>query len=304
MAFENGVAASPTQLRDALQAFAVANGWTINRADDNGEPRLFLSEADQFVQLRFRLEEIEYAGALGFSAGADWTDQAGYCGWDGDCWRLAYPLIYYFFAGADYIHCALEPSAGLFLHLSFGRLVKAGAYAGGQYVVGVYWSESSVNIDSPTDSDHVTLWDNLSYNMQSIAGMAYADIPEYTNKWGVFSGTGSSYGGAGYRLEGSGRTGYTSFPLHDYGPNSFNNLQPLYPFNVFASRDDDSGFMSFLGHAPGARFVNLEGYAPGAELTIGPDTWQVFPMRQKQDPALRDNTPNSGHYGVAYLKTL
>lgn len=54
------------------------------------------------------------------------------------------------------------------------------------------------------------------------------------------------------------------------------------------------------------RYLNIANFAPGQEITIGTDTWKVFPMLRKGvgtggNPA--GDIPYSDNHGYAFKKT-
>ena len=57
----------------------------------------------------------------------------------------------------------------------------------------------------------------------------------------------------------------------------------------------------WMGTQPDIAIINIGNYSPGDELTVGSDTWKVFPWVRKQ--FLDDETEETRHGGVAYKKT-
>lgn len=59
-----------------------------------------------------------------------------------------------------------------------------------------------------------------------------------------------------------------------------------------------------VGSVPDLRFVNIKNMSPQQEITLGDDTWKVFPQLRQADwlNGLTELMPSSGYYGLAFKK--
>ena len=81
---------------------------------------------------------------------------------------------------------------------------------------------------------------------------------------------------------------------------------PLGAYPVFYNPAN----MTYLGQYPDVRQCNVGNLSPAQEITLGPDTWLVFPLKRRGS---RDDTNygvspqpvvNSIEYGLAYKKVV
>lgn len=91
-------------------------------------------------------------------------------------------------------------------------------------------------------------------------------------------------------------------------PNTFNSMPPLIPVSVF-STDPTATTMGNttpwypIGNMPFIYMLNIFNISPGSDITIGSDTYKVFPMRKKSD-TWASNNPDNGTYRFGYaIKT-
>lgn len=84
----------------------------------------------------------------------------------------------------------------------------------------------------------------------------------------------------------------------------FVGLGPI--FMVMINGTTSTARNMFVGVAPNVRFCSVNGIAPGAELTIGSDTWVVFPVLRKTDwnELNVGRHITSGYTGYAYKKVV
>lgn len=297
MAYETGVANSPSDLLDKMRVFAAANGWTVNRWQNGNELCLQLGVQYVNVNAQDGNDLIVLYGSTGYDGGAAWNAQPGTSN-SIHCNGMAGPYAAYhlFSDGANYIHCAAEVSAGLFRHVVFGGIEKTGAFTGGAYVDAVHWDGAPIYIDNPDDERHSVLFDNNAlrdYFWGYGGGRLRADIDGLVDKWWAFDRNST------YRASGGIRSGGLLDWLSDRSPNTFNALTPLFPIYIHVKRPDAGSKWSILGTVRDLRFCDITHIDPGATLTIGSDDWMIFPIVQKNGGT---DEPNSGTYGYAYRK--
>ncbi len=323
MAYETGSATDIQDLLDELRSFATTNGWTEDRWDATNNV-LSLHRNDVYVHFTWQdaVNQLAMYQSLGYiSAGTNpWahTDDSG----NGD---TSYPInvarrvnfeslgpftAFHFFASTTapyYIHIAVEVDSGRFRHFGFGELDKVGDWEGGEYCYGHYWSQLSSDIDVGDDPQHSFGLDGLTaqtdHATMHIEGMSFMDA---NTKWGNFSSTTGSPGTdtAGevrIPLFGSSRSGLWTYALSWMRTSVLNAYKPLIPINVlYRLATTTPDVVMILGTQPDVAIVGLGSLSPGDELTVGGDTWLVFPWVRKQN--LGVDTEESENAGIAYKK--
>lgn len=372
MAYATGTGANITDFMDALRAFAVGQGWTIDKWDSVGR-LLFLSKGSCAVSMfgDTTLTRTEWTGpnnagtssvqpdhrlriALNTSNNAALTTYWGHPGsvvtsqGDGEQINvngLTGPFVaWHFFADAtvgDHIHSVIQINAECYMHFSFGHVDKKGlthtgvAYLTGQ--VNTYWrnvnlynvSNTNSSPYNRTDRQHIPF---LRCGNQGANGAHDGGMPlmlRNTNAWPT------SWTAAG--VEVIGRDGATphfrttiklanafthpnQYPANNNGwghlldlvvisePTPYSNIVPMFPVpcirSYYNSTDQSLNRYCYLGDFPNVRVLNMTNLTPGQEITLGADTWKVFPAL-KQRPWEADgieDTPTTGQYAVAYKK--
>ena len=238
-------------------------------------------------------------------------------------------INYHLFTNAtgDYIHCVIEETAGYFRHFAFGQLTKYCTFTGGQYVQGTFWPEASAGgLDFGTTEALIPFGANgmdatsSYYNVRGFNSFR-ADLDSVTNKWILQTKSQSVSQPAGY----FGMTSYcndqtnnsrasnqsagsanaqTLFGdiFYDGAPMAWNGVAPLCPLMVTATRSTIN-LWSLLGEFPDVRYINIKNLSPGDEITLGADTWKVFPIFCKSNTWVSGQaTPLSYEHGLAYKK--
>lgn len=235
---------------------------------------------------------------------------------------------YHLFSDGDYIHLVIEETTGNFFHVSFGFIEKYTAFTGGQYAmcssfyeypyvssartweapytVPPFTGPTSFNGDPtyPTPTTRVRAdIDSLSNNWLFICGVSNAQS-------GGAATWASKQGGASYRNPNPGRAlagggGYedTRTLIGDIAyqltPQPWNGVAPFTPLWVPTTRTPFENW-SLLGHYPDVRYLNMSDYSPGQEITLGSDTWKIFPCFAKVYTA--DGGLHSYDHAIAYRK--
>lgn len=209
----------------------------------------------------------------------------------------------YLFTDADAFYCVVEYAASRFRHFAFGVLDKAGgdaAWPGGEFSVGTYWHQHSGYIGNIDSSRHQILWD---------ARATYFGIHDYTQDNIVRFKEGASIYDRAF-----GRSGYADSNLHNYAYGAIREGESLFshstrhgtsvetgytalqPIHIGARNVANTFFMP-LGSVRNVRACRLDSYNPKDTVTIGSDTWHIFPLTQKNGG---EGEESSGLYGVAY----
>lgn len=333
MAYETGIASSRADLISKLCTFAVANGWTQDEYSASNE-RASLHKSSVYVHFWWEDDEttqpvsIGMYQSLGFSSGQDppnHTDDAG--GSDSlyqDYQRKSIKYIgdgpftaYHFFSHGDFdcIYCVLEYTAGIYRHFGFGELDKFGTWTGGEFVYGHCWHYESKS--SETAGNHSILLDGLHTSTSYEEGRSGAtihieDMPnqDASSKWGLVGGspTSSSFPGtdrAGedrVNIQGGARKGIHLTFWNWLRADSLSGLVNLCPISCFYSEDPSISprVLRLLGFMPHVYQLQIAGFEAGDEITIGADTYKIFPAVRKRHES--DGNEESLNNGIAYKK--
>jgi hypothetical protein len=313
VAYLTGIATSPTDLLQQLVAWLNTLGWTteMSQADTNGW-RAHLSKSGVYVNLRanagkraglwgYSLAWDDPANGIGIytgtghSAGSAWHAQPGGPIANGQSYTVggwmrcpaSGPLAFHAFDdGADNILVVTEITAGIFSHMGWGAVEKAGSWTGGAYFFGDKSSYASGSIPAYDSQNAWCPGSHGSYNV-GVAAFVRADVDNFTGKW-LSVGSQESYEHYGYtgrradsdQQGGDTPTGKIPRCTSDFMArqvSSINAQANLVPIRWYAKRDD--GGYSLLGRIPGiyASNATAKGYAIGEEILIGGDTYKVFP---------------------------
>lgn len=301
VAYEAGVASSPADLLSKLAAFAASNGWTVS------SPTLgqVFRNGDINIGVFAETDRIRLRGALSYDAGSAWNAQPGASPYQANVilGGGAYTAYHAFVGdedGAEYLHCVVERSAGLFGYLIFGQLVKYGTYSGGVYVDYSYWR--------PTGSPNrlVERWHRIpcfaysqifdQANNQTGLGHLWVDYDSKTDNWQPMN---TEHSVVADRIYGSlGMTSMYDALIVAVGPMKWNLRSPLFPLEYIAARPE--GLRSAIGRIPHMRQVSMANYAPGDEISVGGETWKVFPPIARET-TLASGVPSSYLWGCAHL---
>ena len=312
MAYLTGTATSPTDLLQQLVAWLNTLGWTteMSQADTNGW-RAHLSKAGVYVNLRanagtktglwgYSLGWDDPANGIGVyvgtghNAGAAWHAQPGGPIANGQSFTVgawmrcpaAGPLAFHAFDdGDDNIIVVTEITAGIFSHMGWGNLEKAGVWTGGAY----FFADKSSYASGSTpayDSQSAYCPGSHSAYGGGMAAFVRADVDTFT-KW-LSVGSNEYYAHYGYtgRRADSDQEGWdiptdkiprctAAFMARQVS--SINSQANLVPIRWYAKRDD--GGYSLLGRLPAiyASNATAKGHAIGEEILIGADTYKLFP---------------------------
>jgi len=221
---------------------------------------------------------------------------------------------YHFFAYEDTacVYVVVEETPGIFRHpFGFGNIVKLNDWIGGEFAYGCWWNPNSSYIDVPSALWHSMLLDGstVATNELVSATMHVVGMPNgpASHKWGVFtSDTSLANDGDGngrVPLWGSSRGGPWVRELSWMRSTHLSSYKVLIPITV-AYRDttDTPDEILFLGQMHNVAVVNLANFNVGDEITVGSDTWIVFPWARKLYVPTGSNTDESRNAGWAYKK--
>lgn len=337
MAYENATASSFTDLFDKLATFATANGWTKNEPAGLTSDRVFFSKNNVYVSFRWVTVSptaVAIYQATGYTAGPAPGSQANDSGngyvpgtfTDANVKtsRCAYmtnsSMTYWFFendSSPAYIHVVVTidgTASNKFSHFGFGELVKQGTWTGGEYVYGHYYRTSAIGsgicstdegstwlLDGGLGSTTPTTWRTYAatLRMESLPGQAAS------TRWGLCYGgdtPGTDRGGnVRYNIQGGFRAGPVAATFGRFQTSQTTGLTAMYPINVYYDRGVVSSARQWypLGYMADVRATDMTNYSEAQELTVGADTWVVFPASYKTATLAASSTAFTG---IAYKK--
>lgn len=199
---------------------------------------------------------------------------------------------YHFFADAtgDNIAAVFEKTPGVFMYIGWGtsiRLTGGTLVGGAQYFYGSTGGYSASYNGANTFNQTLSALPPGGIDIFSCAMIfVKVDCDTFTGKWiGMSVNTSPSQGYTGKggvcSVRGCSQTLTTNIPnFNDFQFRSFNSLNNqavLLPISLFVNRD--SGGFSIIGALPNAfaTSATLYGIAPATDLTLGPDTYRIFP---------------------------
>lgn len=202
---------------------------------------------------------------------------------------------------SSFVHCVAEVSADVFHHLWIGELVKFGSWTGGAYYATQYWDKNASRIDQPDSNFHGVPFDGLATSNPYLCTTVHCVIStspagnwisgqntdttlnSVQRKAGLFSPLRGQWGIDIWRPDPSPLSGQAILQ------------QPMAWYRDLSTTPDE---FHPLGYVPNVRILNMRNLSPGETITLGSDTWKVFPLSRYLGP---DAGNNSGLHGIAYL---
>jgi hypothetical protein len=197
-------------------------------------------------------------------------------------------------SGETFIAGVIEYGYNLYRHFYMGYIEKISAFDNGELVTGsAFWpvgknSNSAIYCD--TDDTRYPFSANNAVNGDAGNGGAYIVNAGNATPWRSFSsGTWTS----GHTFDQHFATYCDSLILGGYkdnmnsgymgvGKSPYSGAQLLAPINLYIGKKvSTTAYFQAVGSAAGARLVHMEDLEPGAAVTIGTQTWRVFPVFQK-----------------------
>ena len=253
-------------------------------------------------------------------------------------------VAWHFFADAtvgDHIHCVVQINAECYMHFSFGHVDKKGlTHSGVAYVTGqpnIYWRNVSQYNVSPgnaqsynrTNRQNIPFLRTSNYGAFGSHDEAMPLILRNTDAWpAAWTAPGVSVVGRDganphFRVNLRYSNAFThpnQYPANANAwgflldlvvisePTPYSNIVPMFPVpcirSYYNSADQSLNRYCYVGDFPNVRVLNMTNLTPGQEITLGADTWKVFPAL-KQRPWESDgieDSPTTGQYAVAYKK--
>lgn len=299
MAFQTGTSTDLADLISDMLTFATSNGWT---QDENASGRVAFHRGNIYVSMRYDTGSpsvLSVYQALAWSVSTEpgsHTDDSGN-GYNGGSWTNALgdderhvadigngPYTYWFFEQDTYLHVVVEVSTDIYRHFGFGSIVKTGDWTGGEYVygqekvgLGVHRTDETVGLSGAQSQSGLKA---ATLHMEGLPGQGASE------KWGQVWGTANARpndtaGEAKGLVHGGVGAGPNARIFGDLGglPTT-SALLGLYPIELYYM-NLSTNFVYYLGYQPDVRIMDMEFFAPAQTITIGSDTWYVFPFSQK-----------------------
>lgn len=228
------------------------------------------------------------------------------------------PLQAWFFEDDHYFHVVVETAANTYAHFGAGQLNKFNNFTGGEYVYGQRFNTSSSVAQLTRSStflldgrlDNGASPDNLT-NAQLYAATVHVEgIGEQTGseKWMVCMGSGQASGSLGTdrasnarrHILGGHRAGFFAANFGRFRATIGRAVVPMYPIiPIHWNRSTNN--QTILGQMKDVRGINIYNFANEEEITVGSDTWVVFPQYIRS-PTTSTAAGFTGHAGIAYKK--
>lgn len=263
-------------------------------------------------------DQIDMAGDSAYTSNSGWPRASDITGPH---------TAYHFFcdnevspASPSYIHVVVEYDPGFYRHFGFGRMVKFGKWIGGEYYYGTTWDQGAAIDDAETGS-HITPFDSRQSTIEDqgcrifglkMDGTAFDGLKDTSPcaRWHTTAGRYTNTTQSGNGVDGNGAdiggliANCWREPMQPHffanGINTFNNFRPLIPIAIYSDEGvSDPGTTRFLGTIPDMRSVSMRNLNPGQSISVGGDTWLVFPLIRKGDFSGTD-TEFSKNWGFAY----
>lgn len=299
---ETGVASDVLDLLSRMNTRLATEGWTINKYDttlpDTHElyfSRLIDGSTRYFQALADNVYGILYlSGATGFDGGQTFVNQPGK-GINSETNFIPAPMKQYkFWGGPSYFYVSVQKQTAIYGHAGIGVLEKCGTWVGGEFAFGTYIlldpDGPNYRWDDPYVQSHAYPFDSMSTHSQS--GSVRVDTGFGAAAWHMFS----TY--PALRAQGQARlNSLAERPRSRTGPNAFNGQTLLLKIYCHVRKQVPEPAWLYAGYPPDLRVLNIGGLNYEDQIVLGPDTWDTFPILQKNGAVAQ---PNSATYGMAY----
>lgn len=226
-------------------------------------------------------------------------------------------------AAGDYIHGVAQLGAREWRHFHFGKMPQAnkyGTFVGGTYCYADWWDKSATEITDPSSAGHQGLCGAYGDNAVGrfhkggffhCEGLT-AGIKWHGRQFATATSQSESVGKSVGNVNNSGYligTHYTLGAQRSFSGGLGSALQasliartvPLIPVTISIR----TNFLGNVGQAvvgtlPDVFYVNMREFAAGETITIGSDSYVVFPYTNNDIVNTVNGDPYSGYLGLAY----
>lgn len=323
MAFETGTASDRNDLLSKLKTFAENNGWTTDLDTISSDGRLSIHINNVYIHFDTTSENRAFPTNWGLS---DETDNiivaaqsssynsgnaVNYYGHPdslvtnfvdsnrAELRRLDTSFGYQFFSGGagdpDYIYMVVEGKADQYTHLMFGDIDKAGSYTGGEFMLNTKWQWWSQVSQGYLSSQHNSfLGSGITTSSTFFVDESTTIHPDRSVLLDI-----QTFSIANIVSIGLATRSFNAhiIPTGQIGPSG---ITPLFSIPVMISLQDalSSDDYLYLGEIPNMKLCSLAGRSARDEVTIGADTWVLYPFMK--NGSVREIIPDSSSGGTIW----
>lgn len=219
------------------------------------------------------------------------------------------------FEDTNYWHAVIRRDTDRYEHFGSGYLTKYNDWTGGEYTYG-FVQDATFNQNVATRPATSILLDGLAAdqspgftNMEERCATLHIEgmDEQTTEKWAVVMGNQGS-GNLGLARNSDARIhvlgGFRASFLNlannfgQFAGTLQRGLVPMYPIILAYWNRTNGQVYGPLGVMPDVRGVSLNNYASEQEITVGSDTWVVFPSFRRHDGGA--GVGLTGYQGIAY----
>lgn len=308
MAYYSGSSNDFTALRTAIFSACVANGWTLSSdilSKGSAFVRLYISAmatSAEGIGLIAQGGTGESEGAL--VGGTDIRPRIGLPGLAGSVPAIDWPIEYFIHVhtAPDEIYCVIRTSVDRYFYVAFGVSDIPDIGGTGLWVSGTSYRGYA--------SGTVTSWTTgVDYGTEFYGAQGEGCPAPF---WSTLGGSQAQYksdvmnigldsvGWAGRSISnipsvGSINASLAAAPHVVRSPSAWNQDSPLLPIQVYLCRA--SSKLSLVLDVRHARYLRIDNYEPEQVITLGSDSWKVYPFQQK-NAAVRDGGNKVSHTGT------
>lgn len=303
--FEEGVPTSPSDLVAKITTFAsTVAGFTISSYNDGTYDIIRLTKngmSYRFIDGYFILSGQNYISCYMSAESSDtpWRTEATRTFNPCRFWlsETTGPYVRYWCftePTQQVVHTVVELQPGVYNHLSFGVMDKAGSYTGGEYMVSG-WYLSKTGSNPVVYRSYIYFTHTVPFGSHNASSSHRNYVHNDIGAGGSANFASTSGEVSSQRAYMGGRNGITNY-LSLTGVSAIAHRTPLIPIYCFLLETNDDLYWP-AGVIPGVTECRLDILNP-QEITN--DDWQVFPLCEKDGN--EQNGPNTEKFGLAYRR--
>lgn len=306
MSYSTGIVNNINDLRTALTNACTDEGWTWDAGNQ------VLHKDDLFLRITINGVNLEFLGRTALTTGNAPTVVAMGILWQNGAnptYEIAFPATYHIFVSEEEVYLVVNYSVDRFQWAAFGKSTIENLSGTGLWVAAIrgpsptiiqatggpiilqlepvnsVWSTGNGNQISPLmfgatffqNAVHVNKSYHVHSNLDSVGWSMNVGATTETTGWNEQPGINAIN------------------PLYTITPSAWNSEGVLLPIRAYKQRPENR--MSLIADLRHARYVRIDNYEPGQIITLGSDTWMVFPWHQK-NIAARNGGSNITHTGT------
>ena len=258
------------------------------------------------------------AGIGDYNSGSSWSDQPGVLKYSTTNFllsginNLTSLVSYHFFYfketnNYDVVYAVIEGQAGVYQRLMFGIMETTSLHTdwSANAPLGMFYS-GSIRHTTNTTSTSISFLGGQDpvggWNSGSPTGASYVRVPTDS---GTYTGWANGDFSLGQNLFSAALPqvfdmSMKMISIFMCSPNTFNSMPPLYPVTICSTPPTSTQAAAIgatpsntpwypVGTFPFLYTLNIANINPGGTITIGSDTYKVFPFRKKSETASVSN---------------